>query len=45
MADHGIKFSNSPPYQHYKNDKAERIHKPHRRLVTVLLHAGRLPIG
>jgi hypothetical protein len=45
LADHGIKFRNSLPYQHYKNDKVGRVHKPLRRLVTVLLHAGRLPVG
>jgi hypothetical protein len=44
LAREGILLGVSPPYQHEKNDKVERIHKPLRRLVTVLLHAGRLPI-
>jgi hypothetical protein len=43
LSKHGIKFGHSPPYQHYKNDKAERVHKPLRRSTCVLLHAGRLP--
>ena len=44
LASKGILLGVSPPYQHEKNDKAERIHKPPRRLATVLLHAGHLPV-
>jgi hypothetical protein len=44
LANKRIFFGVFPPYQHEKNDKVERIHKPLRRLVAVLLHAGRLSI-
>jgi hypothetical protein len=44
LATEGIRFGVSPPYQHEKNDKTERTHKPLGRLITVLLHAGRLPL-
>jgi hypothetical protein len=44
LATDGIRSGVSPPYQHEKNDKTERIHKPLRRRITVLLHAGRLSL-
>jgi hypothetical protein len=44
LAPKGIKFGVSPQYQHEKNEEIERIHKPLPRLVTVLLHAGKIPI-
>jgi hypothetical protein len=41
LANEGIPFGEPPPYQHEENGNVERIHRPLRRLVTVLLHAGR----
>ena len=44
LAKNDIFLQTSPPHQHYKNAKVERLHGPLRRLTTVLLHSGRLPI-
>jgi hypothetical protein len=43
LAEEGIRFGVSPPYQHEKIDLMDRIHNPIRRMITVLLHARRLP--